>query len=81
VSLLRGFVWYGARHNTLNDGVYNDPDTDNAKVVWATEMIPEDNLELVRCHANRECWLVEPGTIPARLSPYPVPGLTQASVH
>lgn len=65
-------VRYGAQHNTLNERVYNDPDTDNAKVVWATEMSPEDNLELIRCHANRKCWLAEPGTIPARLSPYPV---------
>jgi hypothetical protein len=74
-------VRYGPKHNTLNEWVYNAPDIDNSKVVWAREMSPEDNLELIRYYANRKVWLVEPDTIPARLSPYPMPGQAQAEVH
>jgi hypothetical protein len=74
-------VRYGAKHNTLNEWVYNAPDIDNAKVVWAREMKTEDNLELIRYYANRKVWLAEPDTIPARLSPYPMPGQAQAAAH
>ncbi len=74
-------VRYGPGHNTLNEWVYNAPDIDNSKVVWAREMDPEDNLELIHYYANRKAWLVEPDTIPARLSPYPIPPEPQAAGH
>ena len=65
-------VRYGKDHNTLNEWVYNKPDIDASKVVWAREMDPADNRELIRYYAHRRVWLVEPDTIPARISPYPI---------
>jgi hypothetical protein len=74
-------VRYGSKHNTLNEWVYNDPDIDDSKVVWAREMDAEDNLKLIHYYANRKVWLAEPDTTPARLLPYPMPGEAQAPVH
>jgi hypothetical protein len=74
-------VRYGAAHNTLNEWVYNAPDIDGSKVVWAREMDSKDNMELIHYYAGRKVWLVEPDAIPARISPYPVPDQGQAGVH
>ena len=32
-----------------------------------------DNLELIDYYQDRKVWLVEPDTLPATVSPYPVP--------
>ncbi len=74
-------VRYGKGHNTLNEWVYNQPDIDGSKVVWAREMDPVDNMELIHYYAHRKVWLVEPDTIPARVSPYPVPGMTNGAMR
>jgi hypothetical protein len=74
-------VRYGEGHSTLNEWVYNAPDIDGSKVVWAREMDPMDNRELIDYYAGRKVWLVEPDTIPARVSPYPVPGQAEAAAH
>jgi hypothetical protein len=65
----------------LNEWVYNDPDIDDSKVVWAREMDPEDNLELIHYYANRKVWLAEPDTTPAKLLPYPMPEDSQMQAH
>ena len=67
-------VRYSADHSTFDDWVYNAPDIDNAKVIWAREMSDTDNLELIRYYKDRRVWLVQPDLQPARLSPYPPPG-------
>jgi len=64
-------VRYSALHNPLNEWVYNGPDIDASKVVWAREMDAPHNLELMRYYPNRQVWLVEPDSIPAAVSPYP----------
>jgi hypothetical protein len=74
-------VRYGSGHNTLNEWVYNAPDPDASKVVWARDMSAADNLELIHYYAGRKVWLVEPDTIPARLSPYPVPEQVQSALY
>jgi hypothetical protein len=74
-------VRYGAGHSTLNEWVYNAPDIDGSKVVWAREMNSKDNMELIHYYAGRKVWLVEPDAIPARISPYPMPNQAEGTVH
>jgi hypothetical protein len=50
--------------------VYNAADIDGAKVVWAREMDPQENLRLLRYFSDRRVWLVEPDKSPVRLVPY-----------
>jgi hypothetical protein len=59
--------------NSLDQWVYNSPDLDHSKVVWANDMSPADNLQLIQYYRDRKVWLVEMGTLPATVSPYPMP--------
>ena len=51
--------------------VYNLADIDSSKVVWAREMDPASNQELLNYFKNRKAWLVEPDQDPPRVVPYP----------
>jgi hypothetical protein len=62
-----------AKRETLDQWVYNAADIDDSKVVWAREMNPVDNLELVHYYRDRKVWLVQMDTFPATVSPYPMP--------
>jgi hypothetical protein len=64
-------VRYSSRHNPLNEWVYNAPDIDTSKVVWAREMDAAHNLELTHYYPDRKVWLVEPDMLPATVLPYP----------
>jgi hypothetical protein len=64
-------VRYSLRHNALDEWVYNAPDIDSSKVVWAREMDSAHNLELIHYYPNRKIWLVEPDLLPANVIPYP----------
>lgn len=64
-------VRYSDGHNPLNEWVYNLPDIDNSKVIWAREMDPVNNAELIRYYYDRNVWLVEPDVEQGELSPYP----------
>lgn len=65
-------IRYSPSHEVFDDWVYNSADIDNSKVVWAREMDPASNCELVRYFKDRKVWLVEPDLKPPRLSPYPI---------
>jgi hypothetical protein len=65
-------VRYTAQHEPMNEWVYNAPDIDTSKVVWAREMDAAHNLELMHFYANRKVWLVEPDSLPAAVLPYPI---------
>ncbi len=65
-------VRYDPGHDVLrNEWVYNEPEIDAAPVVWAREMDAANNRELLGHFRGRKVWLLEPGRIPPRLSPYP----------
>ena len=66
-------VRYSPDHNPLDEWVYNAPDIDNSKVIWAREMDSADNLGLINYYRNRKAWLVQPDTNPVQVSPYPSP--------
>jgi hypothetical protein len=65
-------VRYQPQHDPKSEWVYNEAEIDSAKVVWAREMAPAANEELIRYFDNRRVWLVEPDGTPPRLSPYPL---------
>jgi hypothetical protein len=61
-------VRYGVNHHPFNEWVYNAPDIDGAKVVWAREMSPDQNRRLAHYFRDRQAWLVEPDRNPPALS-------------
>ena len=63
-------VRYGPDHDPAQEWVYNKANIDGAKVVWARDMSPAQNEELVRYYSGRTVWLLEPDKSPAKLSPY-----------
>lgn len=62
------------RHRTgfslPDDWVYNKPDIDHAKVVWARDMGGEQNEELTRYFSNRKLWFVDEDDGVMRLQDY-----------
>ena len=64
-------VRYAPDHDPLYEWVYNAADIDNSKVVWARDMGPAENEELLRYYKDRRAWLLEPDQTPPALSPYP----------
>ena len=64
-------VRYFARHDIiLNEWVFNNADIDSSKVVWARDMGPQQNEELLQYFRVRNVWLVEADAKPARLMSY-----------
>ena len=49
-------VQYGPQHNALHEWVYNEPQIDQAKVVWARDMGESANRELMHYFADRQVW-------------------------
>ena len=73
-------VRYSANHNPMDEWVYNAADIDHSKVIWAREMDPAENRELIRYYKDRHVWLVQPDMQPAGVVPYPLPGPSPATV-
>jgi hypothetical protein len=67
---------YSATHEPATEWVYNGADIDNSKVVWARDMGPEQNVELIRYFKDRKVWLVEPDKVPPTLSTYVTPDVS-----
>ena len=61
------------KRESLDQWVYNAADIDSSKVVWANDMAPADNLQLIQHYPDRKVWLVQMDTMPATISPYPMP--------
>ena len=64
-------VRYKPQHDLHQEWVYNDADIDNAGVVWARDMGPAKNKELLEYFRDRRSWLLEPDAEGPRLVPYP----------
>jgi hypothetical protein len=72
-------VRYSPTHDPIDEWVYNSADIDGSKVIWARDMNPNANSELIQYYGNRRVWLVQPDREPM-VSPYPVPEEVTAAV-
>jgi hypothetical protein len=75
-------VRYSPKHNPQDEWVYNAAEIDNAKVIWARDMCPADNQNLINYYKDRTVWLVQPDFGPS-VTPYapPVPEQVTAKAH
>jgi len=64
-------VQYGPHHEiAFHEWVYNEADIDRANVIWARDMGPARNKELIDYFRDRHAWLVEADETPPRVVPY-----------
>jgi hypothetical protein len=50
--------------------IYNEPDLNHAKIIWAHDMGDTENQELIRLYPNRRVWMVDKDNAINRLVPY-----------
>ena len=74
-------VRYSANHNPQDEWVYNAAGIDDSRVVWARELDPASNLNLIHYYRDRKPWLVEPDAATPVALPYPIPEPPPAAVH
>jgi hypothetical protein len=63
-------VQYAPNHNYLDEWVYNEADINDSKIVWAHEMGPDDDNELLSYFKDRKVWLVDADEFPVQLRQY-----------
>jgi hypothetical protein len=63
-------VRYATPAKAKYEWVYNRADIDGSKVVWARDMGPAQNQELIDYFKGRRVWLVQPDEDPPALSAY-----------
>jgi hypothetical protein len=63
-------VSYAPDFDLDREWVYNLADIDGSKIVWARDMGPEKNRELLAYYHARQFWMVHPGPSPPSLEPY-----------
>ena len=63
-------VRYSPRSDPNREWIFNSADIEHQKVIWARDMGPEKNQELIDYFKDRKVWLVEPDKTPIRLQEY-----------
>jgi len=63
-------VSYSPDFDLDREWVYNLADIDGLKIVWARDMGPEKNRELLAYYHGRQFWMVHAGSSPPNAEPY-----------
>ena len=63
-------VRYGPEHNVDKDWIYNEPDIDRARVVWARDLGEQSNRELLQYFSGCHAWVMWADDEPPKLEPY-----------
>jgi hypothetical protein len=63
-------VRYGGHHFLAEEWVYNRAAIDQSKVVWARDMGPKRNAELLEYYPRRTVWQLDADDDPPDLKPY-----------
>jgi len=63
-------VQYGKTSRSRNQWVYNDADVDASQVVWAWDMGPARNRELLDYFKARRVWSIDPDRETSDIAPY-----------
>jgi hypothetical protein len=63
-------VHYEPDHDVNIDWVFNAADIDGSPIIWARDMGPARNREILSYYPTRQAWLLHPDT-PLTLVPYP----------
>lgn len=53
-------VHYGPQHDASASWVNNNADIDDSKIVWAHDMGPQENEQLIRYFSDRDVWWLDP---------------------
>jgi len=70
-GLQLAIVRYGPHHPVdLHEWVYNQANIDSAKVIWARDMGPAENKDLIDYFPNRHVCLVEADETPPKVIAY-----------
>jgi hypothetical protein len=65
------FVHYSADHSHYAEFVYNGPDIDSQKIVWAFDRGPQADRSLRDYYPGRQFWLLNPDSPDPKLTRYP----------
>jgi hypothetical protein len=63
-------VHYLPTHDYLRDIVYNTPDIDSQKIIWAFDFGPEADRPLLNYYRDRRVWIAQPDGPSPTLEPY-----------
>lgn len=67
-------VRYAPSHDSFDEWVYNEPNLDKSKTIWAREMDSANNFALICFYKDRKVWLVQPDLRTPAITPYDLSG-------
>src|SRR5207248_5498687 len=73
-------VQYSPQHDVHREWVYNSADIDGSKIVWARDMGPVQNAELLEYFKDRRTWWLSADDPSLHLVPYTPNGATFSNV-